>query len=202
MAITPTYEAAHGPQGPAGVAQVTEEAAGRLWPLFVVAGVLSAAIGILVLAYPDPSVKLLGVFLGIDLLASGVLLIIRGLAGRSGDADTTGAILVGTLAVIAGVIVIRNPGESLALLAIAFGLFLIVAGAIAVGQGLVHGQGRWGKLAKGGVLVAAGTVIVAWPDLSLTTLAVLAGISLILQGVAEISEGMLVRSLSRPPRDA
>jgi uncharacterized membrane protein HdeD (DUF308 family) len=202
MAITPTYEAARGPQGPAGVAQVTEEAAGRLWPLFVVAGVLSAAIGILVLAYPDPSVKLLGVFLGIDLLASGVLLIIRGLAGRSGDADTTGAILVGTLAVIAGVIVIRNPGESLALLAIAFGLFLIVAGAIALGQGLVHRQGRWGKLAKGGVLVAAGTVIVAWPDLSLTTLAVLAGISLILQGVAEIAEGMLVRSLSRPPRDA
>ncbi len=201
MAITPTYEASGGPQGPAGVTRVTEEAAGRLWPLFVTAGVLSAAIGILVLAYPDPSIKLLGVFLGIDLLASGVLLIVRGFAGRR-DGDTSGAILLGTVAVIAGVIVIRNPGESLALLAIAFGIFLIVAGALALGEGIVRRTGRGRNLAKGGVLLAAGIVIVAWPDISLRTLAVLAGISLILQGVGEIAEGMLVRSLSRAPRDA
>jgi uncharacterized membrane protein HdeD (DUF308 family) len=200
MAVSPTYEAARGPLESDGAGQRADPV-GPLWHLFVVSGVISAAIGILVLAYPSPSLKLLGVFLGIDLLASGVLLIVRAVSTRGGDAAGAGGMLAGTVALIAGLLVIRNPGRTVVLLAIALAIFLIVIGAIELGNGLAASSGRWGKLAKGAVLVAAGTVIIAWPDISLTTLAVLAGISLILQGVGEVMEGLVVRSLSRAARD-
>jgi hypothetical protein len=171
-----------------------------LWPILVTAGVLSAAIGILVLAYPDPSLKLLGVFLGVDLLVSGVLLIARAVRHPAGGPAASGSMLAGVVALIAGVLVIRNPGETVVLLALAFGIFLVVAGAIQLVHGLFQREGRVTKLVMGAVLVAAGTVIVAWPDISLTTLAVLAGISLILQGAMEIGEGMLLRSVGRASR--
>lgn len=170
---------------------------GAPWYLFAISGAVSAVIGVLVLAYPDPSVKLLGVFLGIDLCVVGILMIIRG-AGR--DADPEGgpaALLMGTLALIGGVIVIRNPDRSLELLAVAFGVYLIVVGAVALGNGLVHRERRASHLVRGLVLVAAGTVIVSWPDISVTTLAVLAGIALVLQGAIEIGEALFLRSASR-----
>jgi uncharacterized membrane protein HdeD (DUF308 family) len=170
------------------------EQAGRVWYLFAISGFVSLVIGILVLAYPDPSVKLLGVFLGIDLLIVGGLLIIRGLA-KDTDADAApAAVLLGTIGLIAGLVVIRNPSASLTLLAVAIGIYLVVAGAVTLGHGLVNSEHRGATLVRGAVLVAAGTVILAWPDISLRTLAVLAGIALALQGAIEIGEAFLLRS--------
>jgi uncharacterized membrane protein HdeD (DUF308 family) len=196
---TAPTDVANGSAGAGAVPEVEIDAAGpeRLWYLFAISGVVSVVIGILVLAYPDPSIKLLGVFLGIDLLIVGGVLIVRGVA-RDADADTaSGGLLIGTLALIAGLIVIRNPGESVALLAIAFAIYLVVAGAVAVGHGLVQRERRWVTLGRGIVLVTLGTVIICWPDISLTTLAVLAGIALVLQGAVEIAEAFVLRSLSR-----
>lgn len=173
--------------------EVLDEA--RAWYLFAISGVVSAVVGVFVLAYPDPSLKLLGVFLGIDLLIAGVLVILRGASSRSESSDGAAQILLGTLALIAGLIVIRNPGKSLAVLAIAFAIYLIVAGALAFASGLMHSERRWVRLGRAVVLIAVGTVIIAWPDISLRTLAVLAGIALVLQGAAEIAEAFVLRSL-------
>lgn len=167
----------------------------RHWGLFVVSGAIGLIIGVLVLAYPDPSVKLLGVFLGIDLLIVGVLLIMRGASSDGEPGEGPGAILVGALGVIAGLLVIRNPGRTLELLVVAFAIYLVVAGAVALGQGLVHRERRWLTLGRGAVLVVAGTVLISVPDLGLKTLALIAGISLILQGLFEIAEGLALRRL-------
>jgi uncharacterized membrane protein HdeD (DUF308 family) len=175
---------------------VGSESPGRVWYLFAVSGVIGVVIGVLVLAYPSPSIKLLGVFLGIDLIAGGVLLIVRGTAGRAAEGGA-GLLLLGTLAVIAGLIVIRNPAHSVALVAVAFAIYLIVAGALALGRGLIHREQRAGELVKGVLFVTAGTVIISWPELSLKTLTVLIGISLILQGAVEIAEAFTLRALGR-----
>jgi hypothetical protein len=177
--------------------ELAAEEAGRVWYLFAISGVVSFVIGVLVLAYPDPSVKVLGVFLGIDLLIVGGVLIVRGAAKEAGPSEGPGAILLGTIALIAGLVVIRNPGKSLTLLAVAFAIYLVVAGAVTLGHGLVNRAGRWATLARGLVLVAVGTVILSWPDISLKALAVLAGIGLVLQGAIEVAEGLLLRSARR-----
>jgi uncharacterized membrane protein HdeD (DUF308 family) len=179
---------------PAGVAPDTDVAE-RAWYLFAVSGAVSLVIGVLVLAYPSPSIKLLGVFLGIDLLIAGVLLIARAMSG--GEETRAAEMLLGTLALIAGLIVVRNPARSLELLTLAFAVYLVVAGALALGRGLVHSRQRWSTLARGAVLVAAGTVIISWPEMSVKTLTVLAGIALILQGAMEVAEGFALRSPAR-----
>src|SRR3954454_24767087 len=161
MEIASTH-ATRGTPADIEVSEVDLAAVSRAWYLFAVAGVASAAVGLLVLAYPDPSLKLLGVLLGIDLVGVGVLSIVHGIASRADDTGSA-SVMLGTLAVIAGLLVIRNPGHSIALLALAFAIYLIVAGSLALGGGIVHRNGRARALVRGAVLVTAGTVIISWP---------------------------------------
>jgi uncharacterized membrane protein HdeD (DUF308 family) len=165
------------------------------WYLLVIAGAASLVIGVILVAYPGPSVDVLGVLIGIDLLIVGVTLLGRGLSnGRDDDASPAATtLLLGTLALIGGVIVVRNPGHSLVLVVLTIAIYLIVTGALALAQALIGREGRWSALTKGIIFIAAGTVIVSWPEITTATLAVLAGISLCLQGIVEIAEGFVLR---------
>jgi uncharacterized membrane protein HdeD (DUF308 family) len=181
----------------AEVRQVKAADAAQYWYLLAISGAISAVVGLLVIAYPSPSLKLLGVFLGIELLLGGILALVRG-AGREDERAASAAYLIlGVLAIGAGLVVIRNPGESLVLLVLVFAIYMVIAGAMALARAIA-GDGRRGvTVVRGLVLVAVGTLIVAWPDITLKTLAVLAGIGLILQGIAELAEAFVIRSLGR-----
>jgi uncharacterized membrane protein HdeD (DUF308 family) len=174
----------------------------RYWYAFALSGVVSLGIGVLVLAYPDPSVELLGLFIGIDLLLVAVAAIVRGVAGLAGDGSSQGTLLIGILGLIAGAVVIRNPGGTVVLLAVTLAIYLIVAGALALAHGLIWPERRLASLAKGLVLVGAGTVMLCWPSPSLNTLVVLAGISLCIGGIVDFAEAFLLRRAGRAERQA
>jgi uncharacterized membrane protein HdeD (DUF308 family) len=167
------------------------------WWVHGLAGLAGIVLGAVVLAYPDPSVKLLGVLVGIDLSLVGIALIVRAVAGDDGDAGP-GGLLLGALALIAGIAAIRNPGASITLIVLALGAFLIVAGAFALAHGLLQGRHRWLSLLRGVVFIAMGTVIIAWPHVSVATLAVLSGIVLIIQGVVEVAGAWVLRGVPEP----
>jgi uncharacterized membrane protein HdeD (DUF308 family) len=108
-------------------------------------------------------------------------------------------LMVGILGLIAGAIVIRNPGETVVLLAVTLAIYLIVAGALALARALIGPERRLASLATGVVLVGAGTVMLCWPSPSLNTLVILAGISLCLHGFVQVAEGFLLRAVRPRP---
>jgi uncharacterized membrane protein HdeD (DUF308 family) len=171
----------------------------REWYAFAAAGVVSFVVGVLVLAYPDPSVELLGVFIGIDLLVVAVAAIVRGVSGLANEGSNQGTLLVGIVGLIAGALVIRNPGGTVVLLAVTLAIYLIVAGALALSHAIISSERRLASLVKGLALAGAGTVMLCWPDPSLDALVVLAGLSLCIQGVVDLVEAFLLRALRRQP---
>jgi uncharacterized membrane protein HdeD (DUF308 family) len=173
-----------------------DDGIGSAWVLLAVSGLVSLVVGLLVLAHPHPSIKLLGALLGIDLLIAGVLFILRGASSETDPEAGPYAILLGILALIAGLVVIKNPTKSLSLLVMAFAVYLIVAGAVILGRGLVDRVNRAPRVVGGLVLVVAGTLIVAWHDPDLHVLAVLAGLTLVLQGLVGIAQAILLRRLT------
>jgi hypothetical protein len=170
-----------------------------LWWQDLLTGMVSIAIGVAVLVYPDPSLRLLGVFVGVDLLIAAGLLIVRGASRLAPDGSGQGELLLGILALIAGVLVIRNPGQTVVLMAVALAIYMIVAGSLALGRGIVRSDGRGATLAKGVLLIAGGTAIIAWPDLSRQTFATLAGLALLLIGATDAGEAWVLRSSRRRP---
>jgi uncharacterized membrane protein HdeD (DUF308 family) len=164
-----------------------------LWWLVVTAGLVSLVVGVLALVYPDKTLSAIAVIFGIYLLIVGIIGI--GLT-LGGEEDRPLGLLVGILAVIAGLIVIRHPGQSLELIALAVGIYLVLAGILRFVVALQLPVARAYSLAVALIDLAAGIVLVAWPSFGVTTFAVVFGIVLLLRGVGEVVVGLGMRPAS------
>ncbi len=67
------------------------------------------------------------------------------------------------------------------MVAIFAGLFLLFAGIL---QFFVGGGARAGRIAAGVIAIIAGIALIAWPDASVKTIAVIIGLSFLISGVA------------------
>jgi uncharacterized membrane protein HdeD (DUF308 family) len=163
----------------------------RYWYLLAATGAFGLIVGILVLSDPSRSLKTLAVILGIYLLLIGTLVIIR--TAPDGDSGAGGFVL-GAVTLIAGVILVRHPGQSIVLISMALGVYFLIAGALALARAIV-GPGRLGALIRAVVLIAAGALITSSPDISVKTLALFTGIALCLEGTLQVIEALMLRSL-------
>jgi len=165
----------------------------RYWYLLTITGAFGVAMGALVLSEPSRSLKALAVIAGIYLLAVAVLLMVRALDDQTRTVD---GFLLGVVALIAGIVVLREPAGSVVVVSLALGVFFIVTGAIDLARAIV-GPRRLFSLVRGVVLVGLGTAITSSTEISVKTLALLAGIALCAQGAVQIAESLVLRSLYR-----
>lgn len=91
-------------------------------------------------------------------------------------------------AVLGGVLVFR-PFTSLSVLivVVAIGMFLTGASTLA---GAPLATPRWPVVAAGAAWIAAGVVVIAWPDMSTRALAVVVGVAMVVGGVLDIVGGL------------
>jgi uncharacterized membrane protein HdeD (DUF308 family) len=169
----------------------------REWPTIMVVGVITAIVGVVVIAWPSQTLTVLSVLLGIQLVVFGLFRLVSAFAADTVSPGFVG--FVGILGIIAGVIVLRNPLETVAVLATVLGVVWIVTGAIdvidAIANKYVDGRG-WLALA-GLVSIAAGVVVVAWPEPTVTVIAWIAGFYLIVFGLFICASAFSMRSLTK-----
>jgi uncharacterized membrane protein HdeD (DUF308 family) len=154
-------------------------------------GILSVVAGIVLVFKPSNSLATLAVIFGIFLLIDGIGELIASLAGAV--ENRTLAAILGVLAVIVGIALIRHPFHGVTAIGLLIGIWLVAAGVVRLVRALV--LGRHPVL---GVLIAllevfVGIAIVADPHIGYATLAVLVGIWLILSGVGTIALGVTLR---------
>jgi uncharacterized membrane protein HdeD (DUF308 family) len=104
------------------------------------------------------------------------------------------------IALIAGLICIRRPGESLLALVLAVGIYLVASGVVRMIFAAV--ARRWWGVAVGALDGIIGIVILSWPKLGLVTLAVLFALSMLVRGAFAIFAGIRLRSLRDVPDEA
>jgi uncharacterized membrane protein HdeD (DUF308 family) len=165
----------------------------RYWYLVAISGAIGLAVGVIVLSDPSRSLKALAVIVGIYLLLLGVLQFVRTIAEEDRG---PGDMLLAILSLIAGVVVIRHPSQSVVLVSMALGIYFIVAGALNLARAII-GPHRLGALITGIVLIAAGVLITSSPEISVKTLALFTGLALLAQGVIQIGESLLLRAAWR-----
>jgi uncharacterized membrane protein HdeD (DUF308 family) len=162
----------------------------RAWWLPVGLGALSVIAGIVVLANPH-SLNALAVVTGIFLLIDGIYEFVTALAAET---EARGMVaLLGVLCIVAGVVLVRHPGTGVTAVALLLGIWLLATGAVRLAWTVVYDR-RLGSALVSVVQLIAGVVIVAIPDIGVATLALLAGIAFILNGVALIAAGWLIRA--------
>jgi uncharacterized membrane protein HdeD (DUF308 family) len=93
-------------------------------------------------------------------------------------------VLVGVLSIVAGVIVLFKPGDSLATLAVIIGIFLLVDGIFEMASAFMRSTRNRGMVALFGVLTAiVGVLLIRHPISGVAAVALLIGIWLIAAGV-------------------
>jgi uncharacterized membrane protein HdeD (DUF308 family) len=167
------------------------------WWIVAVLGVISIAAGVLALAYPDITLLVLGLIVGINLVFIGTIWI--GLATT--EVHTEGGrilrFIVGFLAILAGLVCLVRPGAGVLALLIALSFWFIVTGVADLARALDEREHRVIAGILGVIGIAAGIIIVANPDIGLTTLALLAGIGFIVRGTVELMAGLYMRQLTK-----
>jgi uncharacterized membrane protein HdeD (DUF308 family) len=168
---------------------------GRNWWLFVVLGLVCLVTGILAMVWPGITLMTLGILLGIYLMISAILEIVDAIVGEPGGRALSA--ILGIVSLIAGLICIRRPGESLLAIVIVAGVYLIAEGVIRVVRAFSNPGPRLWAVLLGVLDVGAGIVIMAWPDIGLVTLAIFFAVTMVVRGAFAIVVGFKLRSASR-----
>jgi uncharacterized membrane protein HdeD (DUF308 family) len=159
----------------------------------IVAGVIGAIAGILALVYPDITLLAIALIAGINLMLLGILALIDAVGGDRDTGDRVLAGVIGILGLIAGLVVIRRPGESLLALVVIIGVWLVVTGIVDFIRAFSRLENRALRLLAALVDVILGILILALPKLSLGTLAILVGLAFLIRGVVAVISGIGLR---------
>ena len=121
---------------------------GKNWWLFVVLGVICVVTGD---RWPScgPGITLLtlGIFAGIYLMITAIMEIIDAIIGDPGGRALSA--ILGIISLIAGLIFLRRPGESLLAIVIVAGIFLVAEGVIRIVRAFGSTGRRWWGVVAG-----------------------------------------------------
>jgi len=165
------------------------------WWLVLLVGTLSVIAGVIILFKPSESLATLAVIAGIFVLVDGIVELT---ASFSRQTQSRGLVAVlGVLSAIVGILLIRHPISGVVAVALLIGIWLVAVGVVRLALAFEFREQRAWNIVVAAVEIIAGIVIVSSPDIGFATLAVLAGIAFILNGIGLLGLGWSLHSLGQ-----
>lgn len=165
--------------------------------LLIAIGLVVVLLGILIVFRPLTSLALLGVYLGVSAIVSGLYDFLGAGASRWRR-------VLAVAWVAGGLALLLWLGRDIEHLPPTLGVLLIVAGVASVGQAFTRGRAaqRILAVAWGGSQVVFGLLALTWPDVTVLVVAVVFGVRTIVFGASLLVRGgTALTSEGRPPRD-
>jgi uncharacterized membrane protein HdeD (DUF308 family) len=176
----------------------------RAWKGSLAAGVLTAILGGMVLAWPGPSILVASVLFGVSLLVIGFTEVFLAFTLPRSAAARILWFIAGALSVAMAILSFKHFGEGYAvlLLSVWIGVSFIFLGVseVAVAGSLPALPGRGWYIVLGIISVIAGGVVLAWPFDSIVMLTVISGAWLVVIGVAQMVQGVQIRKDAKTAR--
>jgi uncharacterized membrane protein HdeD (DUF308 family) len=180
--------------------------AGLAWGAVLAAALGVIAVGIMLLVWPKATLIVVAFLIGAALLVAGVVRLVDGVTARSGSSGGMRAadIIIGILAILAGLYCMKHHALTIAVLALVVGAYWIIHGVgdlvVAASAGPVPGRGL--KVVAGLFSMAAGFIILFWPGISLLLLLTITGAWLLFYGVVLAGLALRMRKDSREAKAA
>lgn len=173
------------------------ERIGRAWGWALFFGILSLVLGILVVAWPAATLKVLVIFFGLQLFVMGIYSLVASFA--KGNEHRMLTVFLGVFSVLVAIVVIRNVTTTLLIVGLMLGIYWVVTGLINLVMAATNETypARAWSIVMAVLSVIAGIVVIAWPGLSLVTLAWIEGIWFIIFGVLGIILAFMVRGAEK-----
>jgi uncharacterized membrane protein HdeD (DUF308 family) len=166
--------------------------------MLIAIGVISLIAGVLAIAYPDITLLVLAIITGVNIIVLGALALAEVFDDDLDTGSRVMAAIVGVLGIIAGLVVLRRPGDTLLVIILVLGVWLVVSGVIDLVRAIARRDQRGMRVLTGLTDLVLGILILAWPEISLKTLAILIGIGFIIRGAISIYVGWRARHVTPP----
>ncbi len=177
--------------------QSLAQASGKAWGWVLAYGILLLLIALVVIANPLVAGVATGLLIGVVLVIYGIAAIAAGWTSLSQRARWV-EVLLGLLALVAGIFAIFNPVAGALSLVWAIGAWLTVSGGFQIAFALKARHDRGWRLFLGVLDVVLGLILLfSNPATGLAFLAVIIMISLVVRGVFLILLANTLRKLSR-----
>jgi uncharacterized membrane protein HdeD (DUF308 family) len=173
----------------------------HLWKSALLSGILSLALGVLVLVWPGISILVAAVAFGVYLLITGIAQVVFAFSLHVSAGSRVLLFISGAASLILALLAFRHFGQGYAilLLAIWIGIGFIFRGVAttisAVSDPNLPGRG-W-NIFLGVISLLAGIVVLASPFESIVTLAIVVGAWFVVIGVFEIISSFGIRKASK-----
>jgi uncharacterized membrane protein HdeD (DUF308 family) len=152
------------------------------------------ALGLMLLFWPDDSLAVTAVLLGIALLATGMLRLVRGVT--AGPHRGT-HLLIGVLAVLAGSYCLGDVAPTVVLLSLVAGLFWVMHGLVDLVAAGRPGPGRVLTGVTGALSLLAGLIVIFWPAITVPVMVAVMGIWLACYGALLAATMLYLRHVAR-----
>ena len=170
----------------------------NIWTTAILSGLLAVVLGVVILAWPQPSIVAAAALFGAYLVVSGVALVVLAFSLPASGGSRFLNFISGAASVALGILAFRHFGEGYAvlLLAIWIAIAFIIRGVFVTASAITVPQfpGRGWAIFFGLITTIAGFVMLAYPFDSIETLALVVGAWLTILGATEVISGLGMRS--------
>jgi uncharacterized membrane protein HdeD (DUF308 family) len=169
-------------------------ASARHWWLHLFGAALFLILGFIILGYDAQSLTVLSIFFGVSFLLSSLTWF---LAASVADEGRWFWIIGGVLGLVAAIVAFAYPDETVRVLSLLLGWFLLLAGLVQFIGALAHRDRElwWISLVFGILLFGLGAWAVGDSDRSLALLATIVGVYCVLKGVLDAVIALRLRRL-------
>ncbi len=136
---------------------------GRSWGLVLAFAILSLLIGLAAIVWPGATIVVVAILFALQLFIAGIFSIMRAFAH---DIDTGARILsliIGILGVIVGFALLREPFQSVVVMAFVIGIYWVAHGIIELVGAFSRKEGRGMAIVFGVILFVARVIILENP---------------------------------------
>lgn len=170
---------------------------GRAWAWLLAFGIVSILVGVVAIVWPGATLLVIAIVFAVQLIVAGVFRFVGAFAipGENGWLRALQAVLA-VLSFAVGIYLIGHLALSLLVLALVLGFYWIAYGVIELFTAIGHSEipGRLWVSISGILGIAAGTLLIVWPGISLYALTLVLGVWLIVFGVMLLAQAWYARS--------
>jgi uncharacterized membrane protein HdeD (DUF308 family) len=178
-------------------------AVARSWTLVLISGLFATGFGIALLVWPQSTLTVIALLLGLWLLIAGVFQLLGGFLPDLSGGTRALFFVSGIISLVIGIALVKNivddstgsTERALALLSILIGAGWLVNGISRLVGAIASPKlpGRGWSIASGVLGIIAAIIVLAWPLSSLAVLAWVTGILLLVIGIFEIAGALVLR---------
>ncbi len=173
---------------------------GESWGWVLAFSILTLILGIMVMAWPHATVKLVALLFGLQLLIGGIFALVRAFT-NSGEGSRVLLAVLGVLGILVGIFVLRHLFQTVVILVVLLGVYWVLHGIIEFFVAVDHrgAPGRGVSIVMGILSFIAGVIVLSWPAPTLLVLVWVLGIWLVVYGLIGIAGAFMVRRAVKAP---